>query len=540
MLPNDSFEDLSSLTNEKSIILIPDSNSLNNGTLLWLLRSLKGAAWILPFVISLTQIQERDARLKDMSIKKMNPKNAKEALRSRGKIFASMSLLQRYRTQYQVLELEPSLLRYLRQTGASDEGNVLEDRLLLEGVHAVLRSTRTRAQQRVVTSDVLLARMLETEGIKCLYVPSPTLPDTSIDCITFNTFSGSFSGASLRSVLWDLAHVFSKVRLERDGARRFDLSSYWPGKTPEDWRLERLDVGVPELVSVGSAPTPAEEKEEALGESDQNASGALSDAFLPQASLPLVLKLVGATLVGGPLRLSDLIVRLAEPERPTPGSARRALEIARRIGLVTYARGFVAATADAQHADKLLQENNLDELAGMLMRFEPYRILTDELARRRMMERSKAESILKAHAGSDPAKEASSRLTRYPILLGQAWTHENQVADGANRPGDHAFADGFAQAFERHSRDGLAKVSDMLPDLCTTLQMSPWAVGRQLERVIASSDLSDYSFQPAAGGKPIVKDRVIGGRFDQMVEVPVPVDRFELGGRPIFTVGVVR
>ena len=266
-LPNNSFEDLAYLTNEKSVVLLPDSNSLGNGTLHWLLRSLKGSAWILPFVLSLTQIQERDAALKGM-VGKRDKKHAVGALRARGRIYSSLGLLERYKSQYQVLELDPALLRYMRQTANTDDGNVLEDRLLLEGVHAVLKTTRTRAQQRVITSDVLLARMLEAEGVKCLYIPSPTLTEGPYDCLTFNTFSGKFCGSSLRCLLWDLAHVFSTVRLSKKDRHYISLSAYWAMKSPDVWRHERLvaEISPPGLLGL-PAPTPERGRSAVSGKS---------------------------------------------------------------------------------------------------------------------------------------------------------------------------------------------------------------------------------------------------------------------------------
>ena len=57
-----SSEQLLELKQSKGIVLIPDTNSLYNGTLHWLLNVLRDRSlWILPFVMSLTQMQSRDA-----------------------------------------------------------------------------------------------------------------------------------------------------------------------------------------------------------------------------------------------------------------------------------------------------------------------------------------------------------------------------------------------------------------------------------------------------------------------------------------------
>ena len=164
-------EQLLRLKRSKGIVLIPDTNSLYNGTLHWLLNIVRdSSALILPFVMSLTQMQSRDAGLKAMLREPKKNSNLPQALRSRALVNAGLGLLERNNHRYQILEMDPSLLRYMRAGAKSgfdpDESDVLEDRLLIEGVHSILRSTRTRAAQLVVTSDVLLARVLSAEGIR--------------------------------------------------------------------------------------------------------------------------------------------------------------------------------------------------------------------------------------------------------------------------------------------------------------------------------------------------------------------------------------
>lgn len=139
------------LRSTKGIVLIPDTNSLYNGTLHWLLHVLKQTTvWLMPFVMSLTQMQAREANLKSLA-RSGKDTNLPQALRSRALVNAGLSFLERNQHRYQVLELDPSLLRYMRPAGKGgfdqDEGEVLEDRLLIEGVHSVLKSTRTRTKQ---------------------------------------------------------------------------------------------------------------------------------------------------------------------------------------------------------------------------------------------------------------------------------------------------------------------------------------------------------------------------------------------------------
>ncbi len=247
-ISEDLYSEIDFLSNQDGIVLIADSNSLYNGSIHWLTETLrKPIIWLLPFVMSLTQIQQRDAGLKSM-VGAPKPTNLGQALRSRAFINTSLGLLERNKGRYQVVELEPSLLRYLKTSGKNttdpDHGDVLEDRLFVEGIHAVLRSTRTRATQRVVTSDVLLARILQAEGIPTLYIPVPKIGDATLSCIRYDPILGDFRGAPLANVLWDLTHSFSSIKFSNNSDDIFLLSAYWQEKIPKDWHVERLNVEV--------------------------------------------------------------------------------------------------------------------------------------------------------------------------------------------------------------------------------------------------------------------------------------------------------
>lgn len=584
-LPGDLFEQVRSLHDENGIVLIPDSNSLYNGSLHWLLHVLRqSTVWILPFVISLTQIQERDARLKGL-VNKREAKNARQALRLRGTINASLGLLQRHKSRYQVLELDPTLLRYLRMTAnAEGEGNILEDRLLIEGVHAVLRATRTRAKQLVVTSDVLMARVLEAEGISHLYLPSPKLPEGSLGCVRYNSLARTFAGAPLRLLLWDLAHCLASIRFtsEVDGSS-FTLSAYWPEKTPEDWRLERLEfrsVGAPGAVATEPDPTASrkgagrasanalggpEPSGDALPAIDSNGrrqaprrkaklqeiadsararlarhaaakARAPGDAYLPRASLVQVLK------VGGSLRslkqgdLTAIVENMPSVDRPTPEIARRALQILQRLGAALHEGAEYLATSKLDQMNDELAAQNLDSLSSHFIKFAPYELILRVLQEKERLNKEDVEPILREAAKSDLNTDAASRLPRFHVLLGQAWTDGDFTVDGSRRPADDEFRVAFSGCFSELARDGLAKVGELLPSLCRTLRMSPWAAARRIDSLVRAGGLEGFAFQPAAGRRPIVKDKVVSGQLDSVTEVGVPMDRLLIAGRPVFTV----
>ena len=287
------FEELLALNEEDGVVIVPDTNALHNGAVHWLLRVLRRpSVWLLPVVASLTTVQTRDAMVKEL-VGQRKANKLVQVLRSRGLVNGALGLLQRNRGRTQVVEIDPSLLRYQKGGSSSgmdpDQSDVLEDRLIIEAIHSVLRSMRSRSARRVVTSDVNIARVLEAEGITTLFVPTITLPDVPISCLRFDAMARSFVGAPLRAVVWELAHVFGSIRLRRNDHVAARLDCYWPGKTPAQWALEALTGEFPSAPAPPEAdPARAESGEVALTDPEATTSPAshVSVLLAPAAKQP--------------------------------------------------------------------------------------------------------------------------------------------------------------------------------------------------------------------------------------------------------------
>lgn len=560
------------LRKSKGIVLIPDTNSLYNGTLHWLLHVLKQTSvWLMPFVMSLTQMQAREAMLKSLA-RSQKETNLAQALRSRAMVNAGLSFLERNQHRYQVLELDPSLLRYMRTAGKGgfdqDEGEVLEDRLLIEGVHSVLRSTRTRAKQVVVTSDVLLSRVLGAEGISNICLPTSRLGADAISSFRYDAWAGSFMGASLRGLLWDLAHTFGTVRIDTRAHSSLSASCYWPGKLPQDWLSELLDIqevgdaeaepkGADQVTpapegKTGSRSEPAvkhqkrREKEAPVEDvsaaaretgSDQST---FSNAAIPQSSLPLALRIAGALYEAGQLTFAGLTEKLGSGgTRPNDGNTRRSLEVIRRAELIEFDGETIRAKPELDAVESNLRRGELDHISHQFERFAPYRVVREHLREHGELARERVRSLLSEALGADVAQEASIRLVRYHVLLGQCWTDGAGWQDGSARPDGPEFLRQFEAAYEGAARDNIAQIADFLPTLCRSARMSPWGASRAVQeyaRVLSEK----FTFGYAVGGKPTGVDAVISGSLLELEEVPVPMDRFEIGGRPVFTLERVR
>lgn len=532
---------LSELVEADGIMLVPDTNVLNNGGMHWLLQLFsRSTVWILPFVLSLTQVQEKDAKLKNLfnnaKGEKEGQKNAKDALRSRAMINSSLGLLQRNKSRYQVLELDPTLLRYHRSTGKDGEGDVLEDRLLIEGIHAILRATRTRAAQRVVTSDVMMARILEAEGVPCLYIPSADLPPSPIPNINYRPMAKAFVGASLADLLWELTHALGSVRIKQGVDTVLMLEAYWPQKNPEEWRNEKLVVSIfdKQLIRVDEAKTSPAIKDGAIMAAADKGDTVLSNAFLPQSSFSQLMRVASYVPKTGITSIESLIQEYGDIDK---GNARRSLEILRRLSIIKSQGADLSSAENMSLVERLLAAQELDRLSELFATFSPYTILMENLREHGDLAKSNIEDILRNASDRDVGKESSVRLAKYPILLGQAWTAKvGFISDGSNRPSNEVFLEAFDKSFQAASHDSLAKVQDVLLSLCLELRMSPWAAKRQWQAIAARDGLKKYVMQPAAGQKPIAADKVAGGSLREPAEVPVYVDRIELGERPVFTI----
>lgn len=560
------------LRGAKGIVLIPDTNSLYNGTLHWLLNVLKETTvWLMPFVMSLTQMQAREATLKSLA-RSGKDGNLPQALRSRALVNAGLSFLERNQHRYQVLELDPSLLRYMRAAGKGgldqDEGDVLEDRLLIEGVHAVLRSTRTRTKQLVVTSDVLLSRVLGAEGIPNICLPTPKLNQDEISSFRYDAWAGTFMGTSIRGLLWDLAHAFGTVRMRGATKTSLSFSCYWPGKQPQDWVAECLDVrsvedsGSPAKKASSAPPQPAQAakakgtkavapKPEKIDDrvasvgSPETGPGAdikepaFSNAAIPQSSLPLAIRMAGALYASGKLTFAELMGKLPAANRPNEGNVRRSLEVVRRAKLIDFDGEAIVSRAELDDVESRLRRGDLDQISQQFQNFEPYRVILEYLQKNGELARDDVRGILAEALGAEVAQEASIRLVRYHVLLGQCWSDGALWRDGSSRPDAQGFLQAFEAAYEGAARDNIAQVSEFLPIFCRATHVSPWAVSRSVQehaRVLSEK----FTFGYAVGGKPTGVDAVIAGSLLELEEVPVPMDRFEIGGRPVFTLERVR
>jgi hypothetical protein len=543
--------DLLELKRHQAVVLVPDTNALATGTMHWIVRALAPVqVWMLPAAISLTTAQRQDESLKSQ-LRDPKSTHLRRALRSRSLINSMLGFLRRHEDRYQVIEVDPQLLRYFapRRSGVDpDEGEVLEDRLFIEAIHSYFATTRSRGERRVVTADVFLTRVLEAEGIPVLAVSIPDCPRSAIPCLRYDALAGGFVGSPLIALLWDLSHTFASVRLrDRDGTVHLQLRAHWPNKSADDWRAERLQV---ERFDAGSETSPGAQAEttaeevptpSASGENEVTSTvndvaspaGIFTTAAVPETSFLQVLKLGGAALMG-PRTLDQLLDDL-DP-RPSGDVARMAAEVLLRASLVEFKDGLIEATPQLSELDTALLAQSLDHASVLFRAYLPYRLALDTLKAESEVSVDQLITILASRIGVRPSKDAVERLLRIPVYLGQAWTDGGMIRDGTARPADDDLVAATISTFDEAATDGLCAVSELLPRLCRKLHISAWAAGKALGAAAERGLLSALSFQPSAGHRVAARDQILIGGLREVRVVLVPLDRIAVGGRPVFTV----
>jgi hypothetical protein len=495
----EGLRDILDLKRHQAVVLVPDTNALSNGTMQWLVQALAPVqVWMLPVAISLTTAQRHDEHLKALWRNPL-PRHLPRALRSRGLISGMLGFLRRHEDQYQVIEVDPQLLRYFAPPkGGSDpdEGDVLEDRLFIEAIHGYFRTTRSRGERRVVTSDVFLTRVLEAEGIPVLSMNVPVLSDTPLRCLRYDPLASAFAGAPLLALLWELSHTFASIRLkDQNNDSAIELRAHWPNKSGDDWRNERLNIdvadvrtdplGSPMAPKEGPAPAqPSQPMHRAYGPERQHA---FTSARLPAASFLAVLRLGGAVLAGS-TTLPNAVEAIQPPHRPSEEVARMAAEFLWRAGFLHVTPSLTITPDRSLHAlDEALLSQDLDPASALLTRFAPYMVVLEALKSQGSAAADEMLPILSSELGDAPSKEAVDRLVRVPVYLGQAWTDGPRIRNGANRPTKAQLASATSTAFDQLATDGLCAVGDLLPHICRELLMSPWAAGRALSSLVETS-----------------------------------------------------
>ena len=256
--PHFEIENREYMADGKSAIVILDTNALRNGAVRHLQEQFTMARiWIIIPTVILMEIGERLANI--TSTAKGDPKRNKvNIIRTRPQVTIAPHEVEWIKKGFptEILELAPELLRAFRgyETRQSDvykepDRISINDRLILEGIKDLRRQRNLSDEVHLMSGDKDMSRLARLEGIQTIYPDIPKIQEVSdgIYSIRYSLESKAYVVCSIHRFLWDLTHVFSKIRVrkcseEKDKTQQMELFYYYPSKLVNDWVDDKLEV----------------------------------------------------------------------------------------------------------------------------------------------------------------------------------------------------------------------------------------------------------------------------------------------------------
>ena len=246
------------ITNRKFAIVVLDTNALRNGAVHHLQEQFPSTQiWTIIPTVTLMEIGEKVANITSKFREECKPNNS-ALIRNRPQVTIAPQEVKWIRDHFptETLELAPELLRTFR--GYDTRGNdpykepdriSINDRLILEGIKDLRRQRNLLEGVYLMSGDKDMSRLARLEGIQTIY---PEIPDIQgvpdgIYSIRYSLEYRTYMACSIHRFLWDLTHVFSKIRVRKctEGTQKgeeLELFYYYPTKLVNDWVDDKLEV----------------------------------------------------------------------------------------------------------------------------------------------------------------------------------------------------------------------------------------------------------------------------------------------------------
>ena len=242
-------------TKRKFAIVVLDTNTLRTGAVRHLQERFPNTQmWIIIPTVTLMEIGERAATIKSKVTDDPRPSNS-ALIRSRPQVTIATQEVEWIKSRFptETLELAPELLRAFRgyETRQNDaykepERISINDRLILEGIKDLRRQRNLSEEVHLMSGDKDMSRLARLEGIQTIYPETPKIQDVSdgIYSMRYSLESKAYVVCSIHRFLWDLTHVFSKIRIRKceEGAEQVELHYYYPTMLVNDWVDDKLEV----------------------------------------------------------------------------------------------------------------------------------------------------------------------------------------------------------------------------------------------------------------------------------------------------------
>jgi len=124
----------------------------------------------------------------------------------------------------------------------------INDRLILEGIKDLRRQRSFPEGVYLVSSDKDVSRLARLEGIHTIYPAVPSLQESpdGVYSVRYSLEARTYVLCSIHCFLWDLTHVFSRIRARClsgcQAGRVLELLYYYPTKLVNDWISDKLEV----------------------------------------------------------------------------------------------------------------------------------------------------------------------------------------------------------------------------------------------------------------------------------------------------------
>lgn len=238
-------------------VMILDTNALRDGAVRHLQEQFQSVQlWVIIPTVSLMEIGERVANMTKMD-KNGCKKQHSALIRLRPQVTIVPQEVKWIKENFptETLELAPELLRTFRgyETRQNDPSKEpdrvsINDRLILESIKDLRRQRGFTEGIYLMSGDKDMSRLARLEGISTIYPALPSINEFSdgVYSIRYSLEARTYISCSIHRFLWDLAHVFSKIRFKclsgPQTGRIVDLFYYYPTKLVNDWVDDKLEV----------------------------------------------------------------------------------------------------------------------------------------------------------------------------------------------------------------------------------------------------------------------------------------------------------
>ena len=242
------------ITNRRFAIVVLDTNALRDGAIRHLKEQYQNLQfWTIIPLVSLMEIGERVAYITSESRREWSCRNSR-LIRLRPQVTIAPKEAKWIRENFptETLELAPELLRTFRgyetRGGREPDRTSINDRLIMEGIKDLKRQRGLSEGVYLMSGDKDMSRLARLEGIHTIYPARPTIqefPD-GIYSLRYSLEARTDISCSIHRFLWDLTHVFSKIRIQclsdPQKKRGVELFYYYPTKLVNDWVDDKLEV----------------------------------------------------------------------------------------------------------------------------------------------------------------------------------------------------------------------------------------------------------------------------------------------------------